>query len=167
MEIPEKYWEKRNIGHRTKKRLKKIHVPYIAGFSITSNREIKRFEPIMIIIRRKDYDHDLMKEFGERMAKKIKGIHDKNFRFVVPMKMTREDMDDYIRVQNVIFAQNGFIRTVTGHYVRFWITVILRESAVDRRTAFVTLRQQNRTLFQHFFIISMVMMNIYSYRVCQ
>ncbi|CAB4006359.1 Hypothetical predicted protein [Paramuricea clavata] len=29
------------------------------------------------------------------MAKEIKGIHDKNFRFVVPMKMTREDVDDY------------------------------------------------------------------------
>jgi hypothetical protein len=43
----------------------------MAGFVITSNMKIKGFEPTMVIIRKKDNDHDLMKEFCNTMSEAV------------------------------------------------------------------------------------------------
>ena len=43
-------------------------MPYLAGLAVTSNMEIEGFEPIMVTIRKRDDDHDLMEEFCGTMA---------------------------------------------------------------------------------------------------
>jgi hypothetical protein len=57
--------------------------------------EIEGFEPIMVTIRKRDDDHDLMKEFCEAMAETVNKLYDKHFKFQVPLKMSREDEEDY------------------------------------------------------------------------
>jgi hypothetical protein len=97
IDIPDEHWENRDVGQGMKKRFRKVHVPYMAGFSVTSNMKIEGFKPIMVTIRKKDddHDHDLMKEFCEAMAGTVKELYDKHFKSQVPIKMSREDKEDY------------------------------------------------------------------------
>jgi hypothetical protein len=85
--IPDEHWENRDVGQGMKKRFRKEHVPYMAGFAVTSNMEIGGFEPIMVTIRKRDDDHDLMKEFCEAMAETVKKLYDKHFKSQVLLKM--------------------------------------------------------------------------------
>jgi hypothetical protein len=80
MDISDEHWENRNVGQGMKKSFKKVHVPYLAGFDVTSNMKIEGFEPIMVTIRKRDDDHDLMKEFYEAMAETVKKLYDKHFK---------------------------------------------------------------------------------------
>ena len=49
----------------------------------------------MVTIRKKDDDHDLMKEFCETMAGTVKELYDKHFKSQVLIKMSRKDEEDY------------------------------------------------------------------------
>jgi hypothetical protein len=91
MDIPDEHWENRDVGQGMKKRFRKVHVPYMAGFAVTSNMKIEGFEPIMVTIGKKDDDHDLMKEFCEVMVETVKELYDKHFKSHVLLKMSRED----------------------------------------------------------------------------
>ena len=92
-EIPDEHWENRDVRQGMKKRFRKVHVPYMAGFAVTSNMKIEGFESIMVTIRKKD--HDLMKEFCEVMAETVKELYDKHFMSQILLKMSREDEEDY------------------------------------------------------------------------
>ena len=49
----------------------------------------------MVIIRKKDNDHDLMKEFCNTMSEAVMKLYDKHFRSKVPINMTPKDEKDY------------------------------------------------------------------------
>ena len=95
MDIPDKHWENKKVGQGTRKRFRKVHVPYMAGFVITSNMKIEGFEPTMVIIRKKDDDHDLMKEFCKAMSEAVAKLYDKHFKSKVPINMSPKDERDY------------------------------------------------------------------------
>ena len=95
MDIPDKHWENKEVGQGTRKRFRKVHVPYMAGFAITSNMKIEGFEPTMVIIRKKDDDHDLMKEFCNTMSEAAMKLYDKHFKSKIPINMTPKDERDY------------------------------------------------------------------------
>ena len=95
IDIPDEHWENRDVGQGMKKRFRKVHVPYMAGFSVTSNTKIEGVKPIMVTIRKKDDDHDLTKEFCEAMAGTVKELYDKHFKSQVLIKMSRKDEEDY------------------------------------------------------------------------
>jgi hypothetical protein len=95
MDIPDEHWENKEVGQGTRKRFRKIHVPYMAGFAITSNMKIEGFEPTMVIIRKKDDEHDLMKEFCNAMSVAAVKLYDKHFKSKIPITMTPKDERDY------------------------------------------------------------------------
>ncbi|CAB4026565.1 uncharacterized transposon-derived [Paramuricea clavata] len=95
MDIPDEHWENKKVGQGTRKRFRKVHVPNMAGFVITSNMKIEGFEPTMVIIRKKDDDHDLMKEFCKAMSEAVVKLYDKHFKSKFPINMSPEDERDY------------------------------------------------------------------------
>ncbi|CAB4022882.1 Schlafen family member 5, partial [Paramuricea clavata] len=73
--IPDEHWENRDVGLGMKKRFRKVHVPYMAGFSVTLNMEIEGFEPIMETIRKRDDDHEGVLRRRESLSKEILRYH--------------------------------------------------------------------------------------------
>ena len=57
--------------------------------------KIEGIEPTMVIIRKKDDDHDLMKEFCNTMSEAVMKLYDKHFRSKVPINMSPKDKKDY------------------------------------------------------------------------
>lgn len=125
VDIPDKHWEEKNIGHGTRKRLRKEHVPIMAAFSTTANEEIDWFQPIMKVIRKRDNDHYLMLEFCEEMSKECR-IHDRYFQRAVPIKMSRKDLDDYDSSPKCHLCSSQIYPT-TGCTTKFGITVTSRD----------------------------------------
>jgi hypothetical protein len=116
MNIPDEHWEDKKVKKGTRKRFRKIHIPYMAGFVITSNMKIEGFEPTMVIIRKKDDNHNLMEEFCKAISDATAKLYDKHFKSKFPICMTPEDEKDYDSNERCYLCSGPFSQDTVSIY---------------------------------------------------